>query len=33
MAPRPFIIPAFLYTKKWFSNSIKRLSKWVLNHF
>jgi HK97 gp10 family phage protein len=27
MAPRPFIIPAFLYTKKWFSNSIKRLSK------
>lgn len=27
MAPRPFIIPAFLTTKKWFSERLKRLSK------
>lgn len=27
MKPRPFILPAFLKTKKWFSERLKRLSK------
>jgi hypothetical protein len=32
MRPRPFILPAFLKTKRWFIEKLKGLSKWVLNH-